>query len=133
MLAARAALAVLAVLVLGWTGILLRDFEVGHSLVTFHKLHLSKAERAQDVDRLRDAQLLDPDSNWRLARAGYYLISGGSKRAAARIAEDVVRDEPENVAAWRVLQAATRDSDRARAARASAEIKRLDPLGRRGL
>jgi hypothetical protein len=129
--AARVVLALLAILVLGWAGVLLRDLELGQE-ATFRAYFgpsASPAQRDRDLGRLEDAVLLDPSSKWDLARASYYLISGDRRRAAG-VAEALVRDEPSNLLAWTILNRATQ-SDRARSASAAAEIRRLNPLGSR--
>ena len=48
-----------------------------------------------------------------------------------RAAEQLVRDEPQNIFAWGTLFRATRQNDPDRAAQAAREIKRLNPLGAR--
>jgi predicted Zn-dependent protease len=129
-LIARTLLALTAVLVLAWVAVLLRDFELGHDAAVraFFSRGLSQPERERDLKRLERAGLLNPDSQWDLARATYELVSGRPRRAE-RLAMELVQEEPENAAAWTVLLNATRRSDRRRAARAAAELRRLDPLG----
>jgi hypothetical protein len=128
---ARAALATLAVLVIAWTGVLLRDWRLGHgaSLPLFSP-GLPPAQAARDVERLKDAELLNPDTRWRLARAKFYILLGDMD-AAARTAEDLLRTEPDNLDAWGVVYRATRESDPRRSARAAAEIERLNPIASR--
>jgi hypothetical protein len=129
---ARALLALIAVLVLAWVGVLLRNYELGKDAAVrgFFGPKLSQAERQRDLDRLEDAQLLDPNAYWKIARANYQILDG-DPRAAARSAERLVVDEPTNVFAWGTLLQATRRSDPDRAAQAAAEIRRLNPLGSR--
>ncbi len=128
-MAARALLATTAVLVLAWVGVLLRDFEIGTaaSLRAFYGPKPSRLQPQRDLKRLKDAELLNPDSYWKLSRANYYLRIG-RPRSAARVAETVVREEPDNITAWGVLGQATKRTDRRRSARAAAEIRRLNPL-----
>jgi hypothetical protein len=130
--AARALLALIAVLVLAWTGVLLRNYELGKDAAVraYFGPKPSPAERDRDLERLDDAQLLDPNAYWRIARANYQIL-GGDSRGAARTAEQLVRDEPQNLFAWSTLLQATRRSDPDRAAQAAAEIRRLNPLGSR--
>ncbi len=127
-------MALTAVLVLAWVGVLVRDREVAEEARTgaFSRPELSQAERDRHADRLKAARLLDPDRSLELERATYFLLSARPERAA-RIAEAVLRKEPENIGAWGVLTQATRLHDPARSARAEAEIRRLDPLGSRAL
>jgi hypothetical protein len=128
----RVALAVLAVLVLAWVGVLARNHELGTdaALRAFFGPRLDQAGRERDLDRLEDAQFLDPNSYWRLARANYLMVDGDTA-AARRTAESLVSDEPENIFAWGTLRLATTVSDPRRAAQAAAEIRRLNPLGSR--
>jgi hypothetical protein len=127
---ARALLALVAVLVIGWVAVLLRNYEIGKQAAVraFFGPEPSAAERKRDLDRLDDAQLLDPNAYWKVARANYFLLDGDA-RSAAGAAEQLVREEPENIFAWSTLQRATERSDPARAAEAAARIKRLNPLG----
>jgi hypothetical protein len=130
--AARVLLALIAVLVLAWVGVLLRNYELGREAAVraFFGPKLSQAERQRDLERLDEAQLLDPNAYWRIARANYHILDG-DRGAAVRAAEQLVRDEPQNAFAWSTLLSATRDSDPERAAEAAAEIRRLNPLAGR--
>jgi predicted Zn-dependent protease len=125
-------MALIAVLVLAWVGVLLRDFKLGYdaSVRGFYSPQRTASARSRDLHRLTQARLLDPSSYWQLARASYSLQSGNPRRAAT-VAEALVRDEPQNPYAWGILRDATRRSDPARSARAAAEIRRLNPLGAR--
>ena len=127
----RSLLALLAVAVIAWVGVLLRDFAIGHdaSERAFNP-RLSRPQRERNLERVKDAQFLDPSSEWRLSRAGYYLLAGRGDDAE-RLAEQLVRDEPDNIGAWGVLLEATTKRDPRRAAQALAQLKRLDPLGHR--
>jgi predicted Zn-dependent protease len=128
--AARALLALLAVLVLAWVGVLLRNHELGEDALarSFFAAQLGEEQRQRDLEDLEDAELLDPSSSWDVTTANYLLLSGDVP-GAARAAERLVRDEPDNVSAWNVLQRATADSDPSRSAEAAAEIRRLNPRG----
>jgi hypothetical protein len=123
------ALVFLSLLVLGWVGVLLRNYERGNeaALRGFFAPDLSQAERRRDLGLLADAQFLDPSSYWDLARANTLLISG-DRRGAARAAEAVVHAEPENFSAWGLLRTATEESDPRRSAQAAATMERLNPL-----
>ena len=129
---ARFVVALAAVLVLAWAGVLLRNLELRQDAHqrAFYTPKLSRAERDRNVERLTEAELLDPDSYWQVARASYYLYSGRPGTAAV-VAEAVLRDEPENVSAWGILRGATLRSDPGRSARVGGEMRRLDPLGTR--
>jgi hypothetical protein len=129
-MAARVLLALSAVLVIGWVGVLLRNYEIGRDAAfhAFFSPEKSQAGRARDLDRLDDAQLLDPNTYWKIARANSQLASG-DLRGAEAAAERLVRAEPENIFAWGTLLRATERSDPARAREAAAAIRRLNPLG----
>jgi hypothetical protein len=129
-MAARVALACLAVLVLGWVGVLTRNHELGKEAAVraFFGPKLSTGERERDLERLQDSELLDPNAYWRIARANY-LVLHGDRAAAGRLAEALVHDEPENIFAWGALRRAKERTDPARAAEAQEEMTRLNPLG----
>lgn len=131
-MAARVLLALCALLVIGWVGVLFRNYEIGRDAAVraFFSPAKSPAERQRDLDRLDDAQLLDPNAYWKVARANYQLATG-DRRGAAAAAEELVEAEPENIFAWGTLLRASEESDPARARQAAAEIRRLNPLGSR--
>ncbi len=126
-IASRAGAVVVAVLVLAWLGLSLRDVRLEErGGEAAGRLSVpGNAERAE-AD-FRGARLLNPDSGPDLARAVVLLQLGRPERAVALV-EDVVRREPENARAWRTLYEVTRESDPARAERALATLRRLDPL-----
>jgi predicted Zn-dependent protease len=124
----RAFLAVLALLVLGWTAVLVRDQEVGNAAsdALLHHARLPPARAATEMRRLEDARLLNPDTTWDLDRAVAW-VSLGRPRPAVRELESLVRREPANAEAWRVLALTSRGIDPTRHAQALAEVRRLDP------
>jgi Tetratricopeptide repeat len=124
----RIAVAVVALLVVAWSAVLWRDDRIGRdsSNRIIMNQDLSDAEWAHEVDRLRDAELLDPSTKWPVARAGA-LLQRGHRERAARVIEDVVEREPDNLEAWIVLREATEGRDPRRAAQAHMEIRRLRP------
>ena len=126
----RIALAVVALLVLGWNAVLLRNFESSKDVApqAFSTQGKPAAPDPEAFEKLRDARTLDPDTTFDLALSGYYLVIGQDRRAI-EAAEAVTRREPENIAAWLTLQAAANGSDPALAARARARLKALDPRG----
>jgi predicted Zn-dependent protease len=124
----RIVLAVVALLVVAWSAVLWRDDRIGSEASSrlIMSEQLTDAEWAREVERLRDAELLDPSTKWPLARAGAFVLRD-RPRDAARVVESVLEREPENVEAWIVLSRATREIDPRRAAQARAEILRLSP------
>lgn len=123
---ARAALALLALLLVVWFVVLARDQRVGQigSDRILHDPGMSASEWRHALDQVRQAELLNPGSQWTVTRAGALLLR--DKGEARRIAENVLADEPDNLRAWQVLLAATRDDDEQRAADAAQEIRRLN-------
>jgi hypothetical protein len=128
----RATVALVAVLAMGWLGVLLRDERVGASAADriFYAPELPPAELVRQLDRMEGARLLDPDPKVDLNRAGLLLLRGRRQEAAA-IAGAQARREPANLEAWRIVFQATRDTDPDRAKQALAAIRHLNPLGSR--
>jgi hypothetical protein len=124
----RVALGICALLVLGWLVVLVRDYYVGDDAATslLYRTDLSDRDFQHYIDRLGEAELLNPDKTVELARGSYQLVRG-NRDAAAREAEHLVRMEPENLNAWILLYRATNGHEPAKAARAVAAIKRLNP------
>jgi predicted Zn-dependent protease len=112
----RVVLALVAILVLAWVGVLLRNHEVGRNAVP-----------DRDTQALESARLLDPNRYWEQVLAGLYLIEGEPRLAVAE-AEQLIRAEPDNVVAWSVLREASRRTDPKRSAQATAALRRLNPL-----
>jgi hypothetical protein len=129
--AVRSSLAVLAVLALAWLGVLLRDHYVGRSAgegIAAAK-SLSTAAHERRIERLKDAELLNPDSSWDIAQGSYWALNERPRRAA-EAAFDVLEDEPENIEAWRIVVIAARlAGDERREAEARAKMRQLNPLG----
>lgn len=125
--AARVLIALVAVVLIGWFSVLARNHALGTSastrIVTEPGMGAAQWERA--MDDLERAELLDPSPEWSLVRAQYLLLRDDG--AALRVADDVLRREPDNLAAWWVVLRATRDSDPARWREAVAQIRRLNP------
>jgi hypothetical protein len=122
----RTVLAVVSALLLAWFVVLARDERVGSDGGgrILHSPGMSNADWRRSLDQLRQAELLNPGSDWKTTRAGALLLR--DKRAARQLLEEVLQAEPDNLAAWRLLLTATRTEDPARAARARREIERLN-------
>jgi cytochrome c-type biogenesis protein CcmH/NrfG len=125
----RAAVALVAVLVLGWLGVLYRDERVARTASDkiFYENPLPPAEYERQINRLRDARLLDPDRSWQLVQVRYMLLYGQPRRAI-EAAERFVRSEPDNLEGWVLLFNAARQLDSPTAREAAARIRRLNPL-----
>jgi hypothetical protein len=125
---ARVLLALCAVLIVGWLVVLERDYRLQvrtHSAVT-------PAAVDRSIDDLERSRLLNPDRAPDFQRALFYLGQGDWRRGAA-LAQDTLRSEPDNLNGWNSLRLITAPHDRALALRAIANLRRLDPIGTRGL
>jgi hypothetical protein len=124
---ARGLLALLAIVLIAWFAVLARNHEIATSassrVVSEPGMGAADWERA--MDDLERADLLDPSSQWSLVRAQYLLLR--DRRAALKVADDVLRSEPDNLAAWWVVLRAARELDRQRWREAGAQIERLNP------
>jgi hypothetical protein len=123
----RIAVALVAVLVLAWSAVLLRDERVARQAE--HRFRsdpeMSDAAFARVTDQFEDAALLNPGTPWTLVRANVLLLR--DKPQALRVADEILEDEPDNLGAWVVVAEATRGRNARRNAQALAEIRRLNP------
>ena len=76
--------------------------------------------------KLQSADLLDPSTDWSMARANYLMRR--DRRRALAIAKSVVRRHPNNVGGWMVILRATAGNDPVQAARARREVVHLNPV-----
>jgi hypothetical protein len=128
--AARAAVGLVAVLVLGWLAVMERDTRLqARGIEASGRLAVAGNEARADA-AFRDARFLNPDTTPDVGRAVMYLARERRRKAAA-VLRDVLRREPDNLTAWSVLYGVTRQSDPATARRALAARRRLDPLAAR--
>ena len=127
MLAARIAVAALAVLVLGWFAVLERDAR--RQVRGTEVLRAGGAPAVLEAAErdLRAARLLNPDRRPDIDRA-LLLRALGRTRDALDVTEDVVRDEPDNLFAWGVLSVLAQNEDPAAVRRALDARRRLDPV-----
>jgi hypothetical protein len=123
---ARAVVALVAVAVIGWLGLMERSTRLQASGIEATARH----DFARAEADFRAARLLNPDVTPDLRRAFVYESSSRQREASALL-EDVLRREPDNRTAWGVLEDFTRERDPATAARARTELRRLDPLNAR--
>jgi predicted Zn-dependent protease len=124
----RGLLALGAILVIAWVGVLLRDHHVSEAArPLYHQPEMSGADFDRNIARLVDARFLNPDSSLDLARSQYLMLRGRFDDSA-RVAKALVRAEPDNAEAWQVLYHVTERSDPRVAARAAREFRRLNPL-----
>jgi predicted Zn-dependent protease len=124
----RAAIALVAGLLVAWSGVLWRGDRIGSdaSDKLIRNADLPEAAFAHEMQRLRDAELLDPSTRWPVARAGA-LYQRGRFEQAARVLDDVLDEEPDNLEAWLYMREVAEGRDRVREAQARAAIRRLNP------
>jgi hypothetical protein len=123
----RIVVALVAVLVLAWSAVLLRDERIARQAE--HRFRsdpeMSDAALARVTEQFEDAELLNPGTPWTLVRANVLLLR--DKPEAVRVADEILENEPDNLGAWVVVAKATDGRDDARYAQALAEIRRLNP------
>jgi hypothetical protein len=126
-LVARVLIALVAILLIAWFVTLARNHSIasGASDRIVSDPGMPAADWRHAMHDFERAHLLDPSSDWTLIQAQYELLRDPA--AALRRAENVLREEPDNLSAWWVVLRATRDSDPARYREAVAAIHRLNP------
>jgi hypothetical protein len=128
--AARVAVAVVAVLVLGWLAVMERDLRLQDAGTAALRPGSPPAALVAAADDLRAARLLNPDPAPDVNLALVQRAQGEPRRALATI-EDVVAREPDNLQAWAILAVLARGQDDGAVERALAARRRLDPLNAR--
>jgi len=130
---ARAILIAVALAAIGWLGVLYRDVQVGQAAADtiVGAPRISDAELDRQMSRLDDATLLNPSRSWDTLRATF-LVLHDRPHQALRAANAVAGAEPDNAEAWLIVGRAAEQVDPPRARRAVAELRRLNPLYRRG-
>jgi succinylarginine dihydrolase len=124
---ARVAVAMVAVVVLGWLAVMERDDRKVASAVAAAQHGLDPRTFARADADLRAARLLNPDTQPQIDRA--LLRYSGHRGGAEAIVEDVLRGEPDNLTAWGVLYTIARGrNDPAAVRRSLAALRRLDPV-----
>jgi hypothetical protein len=123
----RAALALVAVVLIAWFAVLWRDEQLGREAANriLQNPGMSDADWSRSLDQLRQAELLNPGSQWETLRAS--ALGQRNRRAAVRVADSIARVEPDNLRAWVVIANATRGRDERRRKQALAQIRRLNP------
>jgi tetratricopeptide (TPR) repeat protein len=119
--------AVVAVLVVAWLGVMLRDARLQAGAVEA----AGRLEAPGDAERaaadFRAARLLNPDTAPDVGLALLYQTEGRREQATALL-EDVLEREPDNLTAWGLLYNVARTEDPATAQRAFDARRRLDPI-----
>jgi predicted Zn-dependent protease len=119
----RVAVALVAVVVLAWLGVMYRDAHLqarGVARVQSRDLAAAEAD-------LRAARLLNPDRAPDVTRAVIYRARGDNRRAIALL-DDVVRREPHNLSAWAVMRLSATGTDPDAFRRSLTALQRLDPV-----
>jgi hypothetical protein len=126
-LIARVLTALVAIVLIAWFVALARNQAIatGASYRIVDDPAMDAAEWRHAMHDFERAHLLDPSSDWSLIQARYELLR--DKGAALRRADNVLREEPDNLTAWWVVLRAARDLDPARYREAVAAIHRLNP------
>lgn len=128
--AARASVAMLAVVVLAWLGVLERDDRLLRRGVEISG-HVQGTDDAASAEAaFRGARFLNPDTSPDVGRAVLYQGRGEPERAVALL-RDVLNREPDNLTAWGLLLGLSRGVDPATERRALEARQRLDPLNAR--
>jgi len=126
MTVARVGLAAVAVAVVLWTAVLIRDARLVRDPAAAARAGIAPATAARAAQDLHRAGLLNPDAGLDVARGRFELLAGRPAEAL-RLGRAVARDEPDNVDAWVVVYAAAGAlQDRPTAERAVSEIRRID-------
>ncbi len=124
---ARAGLGVVGVLVVAWLAVMAHNAHLEARAAAATRHGGTPGQLAHAAADLRRAGLLNPDTTPDVARAVVLRAQGRDRQAAALVA-DVVRREPDNLLAWRLVGVYAGDRDPAALVRAGAAQRRLDPL-----
>jgi hypothetical protein len=132
-LLARCALAAAALMLAVWFIVLAYNYGIGTdaSARLGANPDMGEAEWRDAIDDFERARRLDPSLDWTLIQAQFLLLR--QPREAIRVADEIVRREPDNLGAWLVIAKAARGVEPSRWREAMAEIRRLDhtPVPRR--
>jgi len=121
----RVIIAVIAALLVAWFAVLARDDLIGTR--AYNRVAkdpgMSRTAWERAIEDLRRADLLSPGKDYEVHRAATLILR--DRPAAERLADSIVRREPENVEAWSILIAATRGRNEARFEEAQRAFRRL--------
>lgn len=123
-IAIRAAVTVVAVLVVGWLVVLERDYRLQTRALAETGTR-GPARAAEDLDR---ARFLNPDRNPDFLRA-LVIVSHGQWQQGKAIMTSALREEPDNLSGWNSLRLLSHGRDPAAERLAIANLQRLDPIG----
>jgi predicted Zn-dependent protease len=122
----RSLLVLCAAVAVAWLAVSLHDARQIERAKAFSLERDAGPARVEEAIRLlRGAGRLNPDYTERAVLLASFEARAGHPDRARRILEEVVRREPENRGAWRILASFTRRSDPARSAEARARARAL--------
>jgi tetratricopeptide (TPR) repeat protein len=128
--AVRVAMTAFAALAVAWLAVGLYAVELqadGDAVIAKARSgNASPAEVEQARDSFERAGDLTAGTRSRVQEAVLLVLTGRTREAAA-VAEEALRDEPDNLEGWGVLYEATRERDPARAAEALRRAQELNP------
>ncbi len=121
---ARAALAVLAIVLIAWFTVLVGRDRLAQDARArlIAEPRMSDREWDRTMGDFEDAAALKPGTEWDNIRANYLLVR--DKPAAVRLAASVVRREPDNLDSWAVILRGAGESD-PRRSEAARQVRRL--------
>ncbi len=123
-IAIRAAVTVVAVLVVGWLVVLERDYRLQTRAIT-QTGALGPARSADDLNR---ARFLNPNRDPDFLRA-LVIVGQGQYQSGKAIITSALRDEPDNLSGWNTLRLISLGGrDPASERLAIANLQRLDPI-----
>jgi predicted Zn-dependent protease len=128
-MAARLAIAAVAVLAITWLGTNLRGYTLSERAERVAATADATPAQVRAAERdLEDARFLNPDTRPLLVEGALLAGRGGSRaREGVALLELAVRREPDNLVAWGVLADATRRLDPARSREARRRARELSP------
>ena len=127
---ARACVALVALALIAWLGVLERGTRSHAAGVALLQPGASDRELARAEAKFDAATLLNPDTAPELDRALLYRARGELERALGLV-DDVVRREPDNLRAWAVMALLAQGNDPDAVRRAFDARRRLDPVNAR--
>ena len=125
---ARAVLAVAAVLAIAWFAVTWHDaHRIAHAMAATTAPHPSRALLESGLAAARSAGALNPDRTTGLTYEVTLDVKLGRYQPALAAVKRLVALEPENAESWAFLSGFSAQRDPALAARALAQVRRLDP------
>jgi hypothetical protein len=123
----RIAVAIVAVVVIAWLGVMYRDAHLqARGVAVLRDRSADRDLRGAEADLLA-ARFLNPDAAPDTTRAVIYRAQGRDRDAIALL-DEIVRREPDNLSAWSVMRLSATGTDTAAFKRSLAQLQRLDPV-----